>query len=350
MDIWGEIQSLKYTQTFENKKFNEYDLSNLKEAFENDTSFMLYLDDINKFAVSWWVSPKRTRSYPYARVYNTLAYAGKRVTVIPVYKDEGKDGDRDFLQWDTISLMSLLGVNVIISYYENADKSIRYKNKITNQRFDTEYIASEIKRLVSYQSDPLHWNLEQVDKIIDLTKKAVGAYRKISDETGVIMHSEKNILKKIDYLMQYKENFMLSSRKLARAAQKREVVTVQPKEKIYANLKASVTITNFLGGNYCFTADEAVVKNNLLYLIEAKHSSNSTIPSIDDIKDGLIKMILFSNLKVATIEGEDYRIIPILKLTGQNNGLTYKDKIILTSLGEEAEINGFIIEYDGGVL
>jgi hypothetical protein len=28
---------------------------------------------------------------------------------------KGKDGDRDFLQWDTISLMSLLGIYVIIA-------------------------------------------------------------------------------------------------------------------------------------------------------------------------------------------------------------------------------------------
>ena len=55
------------------------------------------------FGLSKWVSPKRTRSYPYARVYNTLR-CPKRITVIPIVKDEGKNGDRDFIQWDTVSL------------------------------------------------------------------------------------------------------------------------------------------------------------------------------------------------------------------------------------------------------
>ncbi|MGC9043411.1 MAG: hypothetical protein ACP5KG_06100, partial [Myxococcota bacterium] len=75
---------------------------------------------------SWWVSPKRTRSYPDARVYDTLSFEGKKVTIIPIINDEGREGDRDFLQWDTISLMSLLGVYVIIGYYKNAEKSKRY--------------------------------------------------------------------------------------------------------------------------------------------------------------------------------------------------------------------------------
>ncbi|MCW3136085.1 MAG: hypothetical protein N2V77_03985 [Canidatus Methanoxibalbensis ujae] len=127
--------------------------------------FILRVNKDNEFAVSWGgVSPKRTRSYPYARVYDTLGFSGKKVTIIPIIKDEGKDGDRDFLQWDTISLMSLLGVYVIVGYYIQADRNPGYKNKITNQRFDTEYIKEEIQRLLSYQSDALHWNLEQIDE------------------------------------------------------------------------------------------------------------------------------------------------------------------------------------------
>jgi len=348
LDIFGKVQSIKYEHTFETKKFTEYNLSNLKEAFGKNSVFLLNVDDINKFAVSWWVSAKRTRSYPYARVYNTLAYAGKRVTVIPVYKDEGKDGDRDFLQWDTISLMSLLGVNVIIAYYESAEKSEKYKNKITRQRFNIEYISSEIKRLISYQSDPLHWNLEQVDNIVSLSQKAVEAYKKISDKAGVIMHSEKNITDKINFLMQNKEIFKFSSRKLSSEAQKREKITTQPKENINYGEKATVTIKNYLGGYYYFTADEARIEDDILYIIEAKHSSSAGIPSVDDIKDGLIKMILFSNLKKAKVQGKEYEVIPVLKLTGRNKNLTVTQSNILNLLKKEAETNKFFINYKGG--
>ncbi|MGI9035824.1 MAG: hypothetical protein ACR2GD_07265 [Pyrinomonadaceae bacterium] len=109
----------------------------------------------NRFAVSKWVSPKRTRSYPYERVYNTFS-ASKRITIIPVVKDEGIAGDRDFLQWDTISLMNLLDVYVIPAYYETAEKHRSRAGKITNQKFDNEFVKSKIKEIADYHSSALH--------------------------------------------------------------------------------------------------------------------------------------------------------------------------------------------------
>lgn len=83
------------------------DLSTILARKRGDATFILQIDAENRFAVSRWVSLKRTRLYPYPRVYDSLGFAGKKVTIIPIVKDEGKDGDRDFLQWDTVSLMSL---------------------------------------------------------------------------------------------------------------------------------------------------------------------------------------------------------------------------------------------------
>ena len=117
------------------RTLKHYKLEEFSTAFE-DATFFLDIDTQNKLAVSWWVSAKRTRSYPYARVYDSFNFTGKKLTIIPVMKDEGIDGDRDFLQWDTISLMSLLGVYVIIAYYKDASRSERYVGKITNQTFD----------------------------------------------------------------------------------------------------------------------------------------------------------------------------------------------------------------------
>lgn len=86
-----------------------YTIEELEKAFEGDGAFTLHFDRETAVAASWWLSPKRTRSYPYARIYDTLNFQGKRVTFIPILKDESRDGNRDFLQWDTVSLMSLLG-------------------------------------------------------------------------------------------------------------------------------------------------------------------------------------------------------------------------------------------------
>jgi hypothetical protein len=119
----------------------------------------LLADNNHTFAVSKWVSPKRTRSYPFERVFSTLNIS-KKITVIPIVKDEGASGDRDFIQWDTVSLMSLLDVFVIFAYYDKADKK---KRKITNQQFDNEYVLSKIREIEQFHSSALHWNLNELN-------------------------------------------------------------------------------------------------------------------------------------------------------------------------------------------
>jgi hypothetical protein len=242
-----------------------FNFDELNIALSKKATFKLR-KDLQEIAVSWWVSSKRTRSYPYARIYDSLNFVGKKVTIIPIVKDEGKDGDRDYLEWDTISLMSLLGVYAIISYYESASKSQRYTNKITRQRFDIEYVKSEIEKLLPYQSDALHWNLSQVDKVGELSKRALNSYDEISRELGVEMHSSASALKRIELLSEGKEAFMNLSRDLAKKAQKSESVTIQPKEKL-EGAKAKLTIKNYLGGYYYLTCDEVgnTRKNSLSY-------------------------------------------------------------------------------------
>ena len=63
--------------------------------------------------------------------------------------------------------------------------------------------------------------------------------------------------------MKGKDNFMKLSRMLAEKAQRREQLTVQPKEKL-SGTKAIITIRNYLGGYY-FTSDETEVKGNNIF-------------------------------------------------------------------------------------
>ncbi len=313
MDVSAKITGIKYSP-FLCRNLNTFSIEHLDDALSKDSAFILDVNKKGQIALSWWVSAKRTRSYPYARVYDTLNFQGKKVTIIPIVKDEGKEGDRDFLQWDTISLMSLLGVYTIISYYSYAEKSSRYRHKITNQRFDTAHIKREINNLLSYQSDALHWNLAQIENAGKIGEKAIDSYERISKELGVEMHSKESARKRIDELLKGKENFMTLSRELAKKAQDRESITIQPKENL-VGIKATLTIKNYLGGYYFFTCDEVNIEKETIYLIEGKHTKQSSIPSLEDIKDGLVKMILFTNLKEVKINVVDYTSISILKLT-----------------------------------
>lgn len=94
MNIVGKITGIKYT-LFLSEDLKQIDFKNF-DINEVPTTYLL----INKkttLAVSKWVSPKRTRSYPFERVYNSLT-TSKKITVIPIVKDEGARGDRDFIQ------------------------------------------------------------------------------------------------------------------------------------------------------------------------------------------------------------------------------------------------------------
>lgn len=343
MDISAKITGIKYTP-FLCRKLHTFDLKDFDEALSKEATFILKISDEHQIAVSWWVSAKRTRSYPYTRVYDSLGFSGKKVTMIPIVKDEGADGDRDFLQWDTVSLMSLLGVYVIIGYYKDASLNPNYPNKITNQRYDSQHILNEIKKLLSYQSDALHWNLSQLEKAGELGEKALESYIQISKKLGVKMHSLDSARKRIKKLLEGKETFLSLSRDLAKKAQEREIVTEQPKEKL-RGAKATITIRNYLGGKYFFTADEAEKHGKDLLLIEGKHTKSKNLPSLADIKDGLLRMILLTNLEDVKIGDTQFNPMPILKLT---TGTGFKiesvgkqQKEILKGLKKESKANGF---------
>ncbi|MCX6718132.1 MAG: hypothetical protein NTY81_00810 [Candidatus Staskawiczbacteria bacterium] len=343
MDILAKIKGIKYKPLL-CRKLEILDLKDLRKGMSSFSSFILKIDKENQVAMSWWVSAKRTRSYPYARVYDTLGFSGKKITVIPVFKDEGLEGDRDFLQWDTISLMSLLGIYVIIAYYNTAEKSKRYKQKITNQRFDIDYIKTQLENILSYQSDALHWNLAHIDKIGQIGKKALESYAGISKKLKIEMHSRQTAEKRINELLKGKNNFMELSRMLAKKAQGRERLIIQPKENLSGE-KAIITIKNYLGGYYFFTVDEAKIKDDKLFLVEGKHSKDGTLPSIEDIKDGLLKMILFTNLEDVKFKDKKYNSISALKLTigskFDESNMTKSQKEIIELLKEEASTNNF---------
>jgi len=346
IEVLAEIKRIKY-RYFLCNDLKKYKFTDLEQALSEKGSFILEIGKNNEIAVSWWVSPKRTRSYPYARVYDTMSFGGKKVTIIPVIKDEGKDGDRDFLQWDTISLMSLLGVYVIIAYYIDAERNKNYKNKITDQKFDITYIRDKIQELLSYQSDALHWNLDQIEEIHEIGERAVEAYENISKKLGVTMHSLESACARIQQLKKGKNQFMVSSRKLAHKAQLRESRTVQPKECL-SGVKGIITIKNYLGGYYYFTCDEIELHGEEVHLIEGKHTKTGDLPAESDIKDGLIKMVLYTNLENVTVQQQKFTPIPVLKLTTNDqfdlNSLSTRKKNFLEALKQEACHNGFKVK------
>ena len=331
MNISAKITGIKY-------KINCADILPeicLKDLDINSASCFLLTDKQCNYGISKWVSPKRTRSYPFERVYNSLNIP-KRITVIPIIKDEGLKGDRDFIQWDTVSLMSLLDVYVILAYYNDAVIHRSMENKITDQKFDNNYVKKKIMEISDYHSSALHWNLKEINETLpSLIDKVQGTYNRLEKELKISFHNPKGIQRFKDHFLRGVSDFMAASRNKAKEAQNRERHTLQPKEFLSTSTKATITIENYLGGKYYFTTDEVSIVDNKLLLIEGKHSSNSKLPSIGDIKDGLLKMVLYCNLDDLKIEDNVFIPKPVLKLTSTN----ISGKI--SSLSSIAEIEKF---------
>ena len=332
MDIIGKITGIKYqvlfTENLKDIKIKSFDINEMPSS-------CLLTSNKHTFAISKWVSPKRTRSYPFERVYNTLNIS-KKITVIPIVKDEGAGGDRDFIQWDTVSLMSLLDVFVIFAYYEKAEKAV---DKITNQEFNNKYVLSKIKEIEQYHSSALHWNLNELNtnlhKIIDKVKTS---YATIEQTTKVKLHNPNGLDNFKEKIGKDVSLFMAFSRDKAQKAQSREFVTQQPKESLSTLSKAKVTITNYLGGQYFLTVDEIKFTATKVSLIEGKHSKNALLPSKGDIKDGLLKMILYCNLSEVTVNGKKIKSKAVLNLTSA------KLKGGITSSSTKKEMSTFFAE------
>jgi hypothetical protein len=156
------------------------------------------------------------------------------------------------------------------------------------------------------------------------------------------MHSWESAEKRIKELLKGKETFMSLSRELAKKAQSRESATKQPKEYL-SGTKGTLTIRNYLGGFYYFTCDELEIHEKEIHLIEGKHSKIANLPSLGDIKDGLLKMALFTNLTNVKIGDVEYNPLPILKLTSRISvkSPSSSQAKMLELLKKEAKVNRF---------
>lgn len=319
LNFTGFIKNLSYrTYLNDNLKENSIDNFDINRA----SSYGLINSPTAAIAYSKWVSPKRTRSYPFARIYNTYN-SSKVITIIPVIKDEGKDGDRDIIQYSTISWMNLLNIYIVLAYYQTADKSRKNKqidnDKLGNQKFDSSFVNFQIEEILAYKQSALHWNKSLFEeRFIKTFETALNSYDSISHRTGVKIHSRLGMDKYLQKITNEFEEFKNISLKSSLNASKREAITSHKLEYLVDGLKATFSIENYLGGIYYLTPDEILFENDTYIIQESKNTSKSSLPKLHDIQDGLFKLILFSNLDSLTLNEEPVFFIPKLKLTGKN--------------------------------
>lgn len=293
--------------------FSDFDVNKVK-------SFGMINHPNGQVAYSKWTSPKRTRTYPFARLYNTYN-SQKILTIIPVMKDEGLDGDLDKIQYSTISWMNLLNVYIVLAYYERADKNRspeqKSRSKLTNQKLNIESVQNQIKEIISYKQSALHWNRTLFENhFTEIYEKAITAYEFISSKTKVSVHPQETKFQYLDSVKQDYQQFRDISLKGSQGAALRESKTNHAKEYLEDGGKSIFLIENYLGGVYHLTADEVLREKGGYIIQESKNTTRNFLPSISDIKDGLFKLILFSNLHSLKVKGREVKFSTRLKLTG----------------------------------
>lgn len=90
-------------------------------------------------------------------------------------------------------------------------------------------------------------------------------------------------------------------------------------------------------GYYYLTVDDLIREDDKLILTESKHSSNSALPSLDDIKDGLLKMIIFSNISKLELNKKSWNFKAALRLTSN------KLEGYITEKSTDVNIQNFLV-------
>ena len=349
----GFIKDVKYqaklTPALESYDLKGFNINNVKTSG-------LIQTPVGTLAFSKWVSPKPTRSYPFERVYNT--YNGQKIiTIIPIIKDEGIDGDSDFVSYKTFSWMNLLNIYVVLAYYSSATKRSGAAQKITYQEFDSDFVREQIEAITCYKQSALHWNRtllkEQFTNILQL---AIDAYQTISAKTGVQVRSYAG---RLTSYLQDLETYQQNSLDASRRAAKRETNVNHALETVDASQKYVLEIENYLGGVYSLSPDAIKLEGATWIILESKNTSKGRLPQLSDIKDGLFKLILFSNLDRLDCNGVTVAFATRLQLTGigiqghlvmpcsttiveqflQNNRFNESQKETLRLLNQEAQSN-----------
>lgn len=364
MILEGVIRNVVYQPMFKRSvESGEYDLASFDVNTAKSFGRIVLDEQGNSIAYAKWVSPKRTRSYPLARLYSIYHAQSKRIAIIPIMKDEGIGGDNDRINFMTLSWMNLANIYIILAYYETAQKHATRANKITNQKLSPFHVQALLQEIAHYQQTALHWNIMHFERDFEsIYIKAIDAYQAISTKTQTPLHASSDHLKAL-YSYQHSGHFTLEAfrKSLENSLQAaiRETETVHTHEYVTTGSKGYFFIQNNLGGVYHLTVDSvSLLPDESLLIQESKNATNDSLPKESDIADGLFKLILFTNLDELWWNNQQMPYHVRLELTGnligelrfptgpneldtfshQNKFSTLK-RNILTRLNEEALAN-----------
>lgn len=266
-------------------------------------------------------------------------------------RKDTKQNQRRSVPGDSFALLRFFSRLKLYSFarlYDSAEKNPKRADQITRQKYDDNYVTSRLNEIFYFNGTAGEWNERETVQLKPMFEKAKLAYRRISKATKTYLHDEAALNELINYAAT-PQRFIEFSRRKSQKAQAREFQTEQPKEALATDTKSKITITNALFGKYFFTVDETKIEPQMIYLIEAKHSSRGKFPSRSDIKDGLIKMMLYTNLRQVKVGAKSYDLKVQIRLTSnQLEGSVDSDakneaieKFFVSNSFDSADVNFF---------
>lgn len=247
-------------------------------------------------------------------MYYTLNRQNCRpITVIPVVKDEGKGHDRDYIQWDSLSLTSYVGIYAIPAYYVTAQKES--EDRVTDFVLDWNFVSDRIQEIMETDISPIDWNKKERLNIGKIVHCVLEGQDNIHKTTGVPLNDRKSLVTHLRKIGN-PDTFRLSSRRLSEAAQRREAAILQPKEEIIRQRKTTITLEDGQDGRYNWTVDELVTTKDKAMIIDKKNGQ--ILPSYDDLSDSFFKMIFFTNIEeMWTADGTKLSPLPAVAITAE---------------------------------
>ena len=316
----GLLRDIHYqaclTETLKTFPLAEFDINRAKASGIIQT-------ENTEIAYSKWVSPKRTQSASFARVYNSYSASNrvsKILTIIPVLKDDGRDGDLDKIHYSTFSWMNLLNTYIVLGYHDHADKNSKPgqvdRQKLTNHRFNNASIRSQIQDIVDYKKSAFHWNTHLLEtQFTDIFRKALDAYWQISDRTGVKIHGYTGMDQYLDSVKADFETFQKGSLKNTEETSDRSPLAHALKYLVSGS-RATFCIETDQGGVYPLSPESIFWVSGRYIIQESRNAPKKPLPDLSDIQDGLLKLLPYSTLETLQLNGEAVEFSVRLKLTG----------------------------------
>ena len=316
----GLTRDLHYTacviEPLKTFPLSEFDINRAKASG-------LIKTDTTEVAYAKWVSPKRTQISSLARTYNSYSASktvSKTLAIVPVLKEDGRDGDLDKLHYSTVSSFNLLNTYLVLGYHNHADKnstpSAVDRDKLTNHRFETESVRSQIQAIINYPKNAFHWNKQLLEtQFGEILRQALDAYWKISDRTGVKIHPYTGM-----------DQYQLSVLADLEAFKKNSLTKIQEDTELSPGVallkyqvsgsRATFAIETDRGGRYPLMPESLFWLTDRYVIQESRNSPKKPFLDLSEIQEALLKLIPYASLHSLQLNGEAVQFSVRLKLTG----------------------------------